>query len=168
MMKKSIFSVVACFCAVLFFSMTGCSKDNEFKESDLIGSWEWVKTDGTRTVSGLTGSYAQYNGTESVTFDPYEEGLGSTLIFRSDHTFTVISVTPEETNTSSGTWSLNGDKLRVAQRNEDGELSTGEVDVVELSGSKLVLFSTESFDDEYAEGQVAHCTYAYNMEYRKI
>lgn len=163
-MKTMKFFAAMC-CAAMMFAFTGCSKD--FSEDDLIGSWQLKKTVVTETYSGLTGEFAQYNGTHSETEYP-ENGESQTLTFNSDHTFTATEIGDggDYSYTSNGTWSLNDDKLTITYIDEDGT-DTQQATIDELDGSKLVMSFSESMDQEVEPGMVAHWKYTVKMEFEK-
>ena len=161
-MKKMKFFAAMC-CAAMMFAFTGCSDD--FEEDDLIGSWDLKKTTYTETISGLTGEYAQYNGTHTETEYP-ENGESTTLTFNSDHTCTSAETFEGQTYTSNATWSLNDDKLTITYI-EGGETSTEQATIVELDGSKLVLSYSESYSNEVEPGMTAHAKYTVKMEFEK-
>ena len=163
-MKKMKFFAAMC-CAAMMFALTGCSDD--FEEDDLIGSWNLKKTTYTETISGLTGEYAQYNGTHTETEYP-GDGESTTLTFNSDHTFTSTEIGDGGgfSYTSNGTWSLNDDKLTITYTDE-GETSTSQVTIDELDGSKLVMSYSESYSNEVEPGMTAHAKYTVKMEFEK-
>lgn len=161
-MKKMKFFAAMC-CAAMMFALTGCSDD--FEEDDLIGSWNLKKTTYTETISGLTGEYAQYNGTHTETEYP-ENGESTILTFNSDHTCTNTETYEGQTYTSNATWSLNDDKLTITYI-EGGETSTEQATIVELDGSKLVLSYSESYSNEVEPGMTAHAKYTVKMEFEK-
>ena len=162
---KSMKVFAAMFCAAMMFAFTSCSKD--FSEDDLIDSWQLKKTVVTETISGLTGEYAQYNGTHTETEYP-ENGESTTLTFNSDHTCTSTEIGDggDYSYTSNATWSLNDDKLTITYI-EDGETRTEQATIDELDGSKLVMSFSEFYSNEVEPGMTAHAKYTVKMEFEK-
>lgn len=146
--------LAALFVAASMFAVAGCSKDDSISKDDLVGSWNMTKTYISQTVSGLTGEYASYNGTREHETE-IEEGTSTVFIFGSDGSFSIVNTTPESSSTRTGTWSLSGTTVTMnAPYTEGGEPEAQQMNVDEVSGSKLVL-STRMTETTQMGEQVA-------------
>lgn len=146
--------LAALFVAASMFAVAGCSKDDSISKNDLVGSWNMTKTYVSQTVSGLSGEYASYNGTREHETE-IEEGTSTVFIFGSDGSFSIVNTTPESSSTRTGTWSLSGTTVTMnAPYTEGGEPEPQQMNVDEVSGSKLVL-STRMTETTQMGEQVA-------------
>lgn len=151
---KTMKVLAALFVAASMFVVAGCSKDDSISKNDLVGSWNMTKTYISQTVSGLTGEYASYNGTREHETE-IEEGTSTVFIFGSDGSFSIVNTDPEGSSTRTGTWSLSGTTVTMnAPYTEGGEPEPQQMNVDEVSGSKLVL-STRMTETTQMGGQVA-------------
>jgi hypothetical protein len=151
---KAMKVLAALFVAASMFAVAGCSKDDSISKNDLVGSWNMTKQYVSQTVSGLTGEYASYNGTREHETE-FEEGRSTVFIFGSDGSFSIVNTTPEGSRTRTGTWSLSGTTVTMnVPYTEGGEPETQQMNVDEVSGSKLVL-STRMTETTEVGGQVA-------------
>ena len=151
---KSIKVLATLFVAASMFAVAGCSKDDSISKNDLVGSWNMTKQYVSQTVSGLTGEYASYNGTREREME-VEEGTSNVFIFGSDGSFSIVNTTPESSSTRTGTWSLSGTTVTMnVPYTEGGEPEPQQMNVDEVSGSKLVL-STRMTETTEVGGQVA-------------
>ena len=131
--------LAALFVAASMFAVAGCSKDDSISKNDLVGSWNMTKQYVSQTVSGLTGEYASYNGIREHETE-FEEGRSIVFIFGSDGSFSIVNTTPESSSTRTGTWSLSGTTVTMnVPYTEGGEPEPQQMNVDEVSGSKLVL-----------------------------
>lgn len=146
--------LAALFVAASMFAVAGCSKDDSISKDDLVGSWNMTKTYISQTVSGLTGEYASYNGTREHETE-IEEGTSTVFIFGSDGSFSIVNTDTESSSTRTGTWSLSGTTVTMnAPYTEGGEPEPQQMNVDEVSGSKLVL-STRMTETTQMGEQVA-------------
>lgn len=151
---KTMKVLAALFVAASMFVVAGCSKDDSISKNDLVGSWNMTKTYISQTVSGLTGEYASYNGTREHETE-IEEGTSTVFIFGSDGSFSIVNTDTESSSTRTGTWSLSGTTVTMnAPYTEGGEPETQQMNVDEVSGSKLVL-STRMTETTQMGEQVA-------------
>ena len=151
---KTMKVLAALFVAASMFVVAGCSKDDSISKNDLVGSWNMTKTYISQTVSGLTGEYASYNGTREHETE-IEEGTSTVFIFGSDGSFSIVNTDTESSSTRTGTWSLSGTTVTMnAPYTEGGEPEPQQMNVDEVSGSKLVL-STRMTETTQMGGQVA-------------
>lgn len=137
---KTMKVLAALFVAASMFAVAGCSKDDSISKDDLVGSWNMTKQYVSQTVSGLTGEYASHNGTREHETE-FEEGRSIVFIFGSDGSFSIVNTTPESSSTRTGTWSLSGTTVTMNGPfiTEGGEPEPQQMNVDEVSGSKLVL-----------------------------
>ena len=173
---KTMKFFAAMFVAATMFAVTGCSKDEDsVNKDDVVGSWSLDKMIMTQTVSGLTGEYAIYNGSQTQESGP-EEGESSIFTFNSDGTINVANTFIDHDNndeivteTGTGTWSLSGNKLAfdVVYDNQDTDSQVFVVE--EVTGTKLVL-STEKTqtDSQSIPGQTATITYSVKLKFNKV
>lgn len=151
---KTMKVLAALFVAASMFAVAGCSKDDSISKDDLVGSWNMTKTYISQTVSGLTGEYASYNGTREHETE-IEEGTSTVFIFGSDGSFSIVNTDTESSSTRTGTWSLSGTTVTMnAPYTEGGEPEPQQMNVDEVSGSKLVL-STRMTETTQMGEQVA-------------
>lgn len=120
----------AMFCAAMVFAFTGCSKDTE---KDIVGSWSLVSTTVTETIQGQS-----HTETETP-----EEGESSIATFNEDHTYKIV-VTYRESGsfTTTGTYSLDGDKLTITLEGQEPQTGT-----VKIDGDDMTLTYTESYGE---------------------
>ena len=151
---KTMKVLAALFVAASMFAVAGCSKDDSISKDDLVGSWNMTKQYVSQTVSGLTGEYASYNGTREHETE-IEEGTSTVFIFGSDGSFSIVNTDTESSSTRTGTWSLSGTTVTMnAPSTEGGEPEAQQMNVDEVSGSKLVL-STRMTETTQMGEQVA-------------
>ena len=114
-------------CAAMMFVFTGCSKD---LEDEIIGSWSLQSETVTETYNGQTHTETEYP----------EEGESTIITFNEDNTFTEVVIYDGNDFTTTGTYSINGDKLTINP--EDDEPSTG---TLEIDGKDMTLTYSESY-----------------------
>ena len=115
-------------CAAIVFAFTGCSKD---LEDEIIGSWSLQ----SETVSET------YNGQTHTETETLEEGESVIMTFNEDNTLTEVVVYDGNEFTSTGTYSINGDKLTVHMEGDD-ESTTSTLDI---DGNTMTITYSESF-----------------------
>ena len=106
---KTLKTLAAVVIAALTLSLTGCGKD---AEDLIIGSWNMNSVIYTITTSGLTGDYAQYNGSHTETETP-GPGESTVLTFQKDGTMTSTYTDEDGTYTQAGTYTVKDDKLTM-------------------------------------------------------
>ena len=170
---KTMKLFAAMFVAATMFAVTGCSKDDEktVSKDDVIGSWGLETLVYTRTISGLTGEYAQYNGSQTDSAGP-EEGESSIFTFNSDGTCTLhnIFIEDEETisETSTGTWSVSDNMLTFDLVDEAGTADHQVMTIKEISSTKFVLTKEASMEQEFVPGQMGTLTISVEMILKKV
>ena len=125
-MKTMKFFAAMC-CAVMMFAFTGCSKD---LEDEIIGSWSLVSETVIETYNGQSHTETEYP----------EEGDSTIITFNEDNTYTEVVIYDGNDFTTTGTYSINGDKLTINP--EDDEPSTG---TLEIDGKNMTLTYSESY-----------------------
>lgn len=106
-MKKLFFMVI------VFFLMILCCKQHaqpikwEKPGDELVGEWVWTK--GTIFYPDHTSEETEYG---AFTGNPILK-MAAIAIFKADGTAQMITEFPRKTTTSKGTWSVNGDTLKV-------------------------------------------------------
>ncbi len=172
---KSIKVLATMFVAAAMFAVSGCSKDDEktVNQNDVIGSWSLDAITYSRTISGLTGEYAQYNGTQTDSAGP-EEGESSIFTFNSDGTCTLHNIFIEEEGTIdetlTGTWSVSGNTLTfdVVDETEASSANHRVMTIKEISSTKMVLAKEETVQEELVPGQMATLTLSVEMILKKV
>ena len=139
-MKKSLKTLVAVVIAALTFGLTGCQKDNE----DLIvGTWNAYAM--SETISNATNP--AMNGTHE---DELMSGMSMTLTFNKDNTGVMVTTFSlfgmNETEQDTFTYTIDGDKLTMVIKYEDGETETTVSTIEKLD--KKELWITESGHDQ--------------------
>ena len=155
-MKKTLKTLAAVFGAALIMCTIGCSKD---PEDLIIGSWDVQNIIMSRTISGLTGEFAEYNGTVCDTIAP-EPGESTTLTFNKDNTCVIVNVEQQNTDTQNGTYTVVDKTLTMTI---DGDAETYVIDNIDKKN--MTLSVTESGTDTEA-GQTY--TYSYSMKINLI
>lgn len=140
---KSMKTLVAVVIAALTLCLTGCKKDYE---NLIVGSWE-------QTSMSLTVTSSQMDQPWSETWTP-EEGERTVITFNNDNTVTVVETNHDETETTRGTYNVDGDKLTMTM---DGETETFNID--KLDSKNLSISYSESGTEEgvtYTESMVVN------------
>jgi hypothetical protein len=125
--KKLLFVLVGISFLVLIES---CKKDEsgptESTTSSLVGTWVLTKI----TI---------LNGSSSFDLTPAQAGIESTIIARTDGTYTATLKNQGVTSTENGTWSTDGKKITF--KLQDGTTTTLDYTI---TGNKLVVTQTIS------------------------
>jgi len=133
-MKKTFKFFMAVAFAAVTLGLTGCSKTEDL----ILGSWELQSETYTHSISGLTGEYAEYNGTQTETMTP-SEGESIVVTFNNDGTVITVTTYQNNGNTQSGTYTVSDDKLTMTIDNVAQVF-----DITDISKSEMVLTMTES------------------------
>lgn len=139
-MKKSLKALAAVVIAALTFGLTGCQKDNE----DLIvGTWNAYAM--SETISNAT--IPAMNGTHE---EEVMSGMSMSLTFNKDNTGVMVTTFSlfgmSETEQDTFTYTIDGDKLTMVIKYEDGETETTVSTIEKLD--KKELWITESGHDQ--------------------
>lgn len=127
-MKTMKFFAVMC-CAAMMLAFTSCSKD---LEDEIVGSWKMVSETVTETYNGQSHSETEY----------LEEGDSVIYTFNEDKTYTEVIIYDGNDFTTTGTYSINGDKLTINPEDDDPTTSTLEID-----GNDMTITYSESFGE---------------------
>lgn len=128
-MKAMKFFAAMC-CAAMMLVFTSCSKD---LEDEIVGSWKMVSETVTETYNGQSHSETEYP----------EEGDSVIYTFNEDNTYTVVITYDGNDFTTTGTYSINGDKLTINPEDDDPTISTLEID-----GNNMTITYSESFGED--------------------
>jgi uncharacterized membrane protein len=142
-MKNSLKTLAAVVIAALTLSLTGCTKD---AEDLIIGSWEETSVTITSVVSGYTGEYAEWNGTHTETETP-EAGESVVLTFNKDNTMSSVQNYEGGTYTTSGTYTVDGNKLTMTISDSDGDTYTEAYNIDNIDKKAMTLSFNESYTD---------------------
>ena len=146
-MKKTLFTLVVVFIAT--FSLSGACTDDT--EDLIIGKWQETEATIQETIDG------EVLAPESL----LEPGDVSIMTFKKDHTFT-SSLTSEGIETSSsGTWSIEDNKITMIDNNDYFDFGPQTFNIDEIDENHLVLSSTESGTED---GMSITVTYRIKME----
>ena len=131
MFKKRLFIFAILIISVLLFS---CGDDDLTGPgtNELVGIWE------AETNTIYSGSISNPDSKVEFTFDKH---VHATLTFKDDNTFTLDIFFFGQTENSSGTWSVSGNKITFK---EPGEPEG--TDEFSISGNKLTLTESETVD----------------------
>ena len=146
-MKKKILSLLVAICMFIpcLFMLTACG-------NDLVGSY----TVYSATMGETTLTKADYDAKAGAgTLNEVEEELGEilassqTLELKKDNTFVMTAVYGDETITTNGTWTEDGDKVTLnVTAEEDDE---AEAVVLTVKDGKLVMTIEEDYSVTYAK-----------------
>ena len=147
---KTLKTLAAVVIAALTLSLTSCGKD---AEDLIIGSWEMISATYTMTTSGLTGDYAQYNGTQTETETP-AAGESTVMTFQKDGTYTNVNTDEDGTYTTSGTYTVKDDKLTMTMT-EGNQTETMTFNIDNIDKKNMVISYSETGTEEVVPGMTA-------------
>ena len=129
-MKTMKFFAVMC-CAAMMLAFMSCSKD---LEDAIVGSWKMVSETVTETYNGQSHSETEYP----------EEGDSVIYTFNEDNTYTEVIIYDGNDFTTTGTYSINGDKLTIHREGDDEP----NISTLEIDGNTMTITYSESFGEE--------------------
>lgn len=147
---KSIKTLVSVAFAALTLSLTGCSKD---PEDLIIGDWEM-----TSIVWTLSSSESPEPWSETITPN---EGESTVFTFNKDNTMVMVDVTAEGTDTQSGTYKVDDDKLSMTYVDEDGDTVTDTYTIDKIDKKSMTISESASATEDgvtYSESVVVNFT----------
>ena len=123
---KSTFKLLPLF-IILGLIITSCSKSDDIKPADVVGTWNISKREGTYKLPKETTAKTLSDSD----LDDLEIFYADTFTFKSDKTFTT------EDNDFFGTYTLSGNKLSMTIKEDNNEITITRT--VQVSGSNLII-----------------------------
>lgn len=123
---KSTFKLLSLF-IILGLIITSCSKSDDVKPADIVGTWNISKREGTYKLPKETTP----NTLSDSDLEDLEIFYADTFTFKSDKTFTT------EDSDFFGTYTLSGNKLSMTVKVDNDEITMTKT--VQLSRSNLII-----------------------------
>lgn len=160
-MKKSLKTLAAVVIAALTFCLTGCQKDNE---DLIIGTWNVYAM--SETISNAT--IPAMNGTHE---EEMMSGMSMSLTFNNDNTGVMVTTFSlfgmNETEQDTFTYTIDGDKLTMIIKYEEGETETTVNTIDKLDKKELWITGSGHDNDWDDDGNPYEYDYTETMKCKK-